>query len=335
MTTLLADSESACRWIEQTKDRFSKNLAFGSLVGAVLWTEHPAQDAEPLVPVDPDVLVAKVNDGGFPLLRGHDPGSPLGKTLAAEVFVDGTGRRFVAGVLGFYHAESCPRFEQLGLDSLPPATSPTLLPPLDDEWRLLVATDPREVQPEWLDDILRDVPFRVGRTELSHNAAEPIIELIRIGLPYLLVVWNPFVTEFAKEGAKEAYASVSRWFRTFFTRLSERHNPIVDVQSYQDGCTVSFLFRGNDVTRNYAAHDALPMAGAQAAQLIANMNQRGVPPKTLVYEFEADGNRWFPSYAELLDGTLVAQRNILIAIENLPSGLSLGLLRDTDKQHLR
>lgn len=332
MTTLLADNESACRWVEQTKNTFSKNLMFGKLVGAVLWTEHAVQDAEPIVPADPDVLVAQVNDGDFPLLRGHDPGAPLGKALAAEVFVDASGRRFVAGVLGFYRAEGCPRFAQLGLDPLPAAASPPLLPPLDDSWKLLVAADPRDVQPEWLDGVLRDVPFRVGRIELSHNAADPVSELIRIGLPYLLVVWNPFVTEIAKEGAKDAYARVSLWFRTFFTRLSERHNPIVDVQSYQDGCTVSFLFRGNDVKRNYAAHDALPMAGAQAAQLIANMKQRGVVPKTLVYEFEADGNRWFPSYAELLDGTLVAHQNILIAIENVPSALSLGIVRETEQQ---
>jgi len=39
--------------------------------------------------------------------------------------------------------------------------------------------------------------------------------------------------------------------------------------------------------------------------------------------------RWFPSYAILADGRIVSDRNLFIAIEQLPKGLSLGIRRET------
>jgi hypothetical protein len=87
-----------------------------------------------------------------------------------------------------------------------------------------------------------------------------------------------------------------------------------------------FLFRGNDVKRNCAADERLSVAAAQAALLIDNMRTRGVAPRTLTYELDAEGDRWYPSLEELHDG----DRNVLIAVEQMPSQLSLGLILADD-----
>jgi hypothetical protein len=189
-----------------------------------------------------------------------------------------------------------------------------------------IATDPREVDSEWLDDALGDAPQEIVRHQLSHNAADAVQELIRIGLPYILLVWNPFVTSVASEAGKQTYAALHQWLRQLLERLAGRPQPIVSLQSIQRECEVAFLFRGNDVKQNYAAHGRLSVAAAQAAQLIDNMRTRGVAPRTLTYEFDAEADRWYPSFAELHDGKIVSDHNVLIAIEQLPSQLSLGLI---------
>jgi hypothetical protein len=186
------------------------------------------------------------------------------------------------------------------------------------------------VDAKWLDDVLRDAPLRVERIEVSHNAAAPHAEVIRIGLAYLVVVWNPFVTTIAKEAGKGAYAAIHGWLRSLWDRLVELRNPVIVLEFHIDDCQVLFLFRGKDVKQNYEAHDALPIAATRAAKLVANMKTKSVAPASLVYEFEAQLVRWFPSYATLYDGQLVSDRNILIAIEQLPIGLSLGLVRGKD-----
>lgn len=135
-------------------------------------------------------------------------------------------------------------------------------------------------------------------------------------------VWNPFVKTIASEAGKDVYAAIRKWLRNVWDRLAERRNPIVAVQSSQDGCEVFFLFRGKDVKRHYDAHDALPVAAAQAATLIAGMKSQEIAPVSLVYEFE--DARWFPSYAILVGGQLVSDRNLFIAVEQLPNGLSIG-----------
>jgi len=171
--------------------------------------------------------------------------------------------------------------------------------------------------------VLQGAPLRVERAELSHNAAEPQAELIRIGLIYMALVWNPFVTAIATEAGKDAYFGIRQWLRSLWTKLTERQNPVVVVQSLQNGCEVSFLFRGKDVKQHYDAHDALPIAADQAAKLIASMKSKRAIPISLVYEFEQ--SRWFPSYAILNGGQIVSDRKLLIAIEQLPTGLSIGV----------
>jgi hypothetical protein len=64
------------------------------------------------------------------------------------------------------------------------------------------------------------------------------------------------------------------------------------------------------------------------------MKREALAPKLIVYEFHSEDDLWFPSYAELHDGRLVTDNNLLIAVERLPTGLSLGLTRSKDKPHL-
>ena len=44
-----------------------------------------------------------------------------------------------------------------------------------------------------------------------------------------------------------------------------------------------------------------------------------------MYEFHAEHDIWFPSYAELTDGRFVIDNRLLISTENLPTGVSIGL----------
>jgi hypothetical protein len=68
--------------------------------------------------------------------------------------------------------------------------------------------------------------------------------------------------------------------------------------------------------------------------LVANMKSLGVAPKQILYEFHTQDDKWFPSYAELCDGRFVTDNNILIAVEQLPPELSLGISRGKDKPRL-
>lgn len=71
--------------------------------------------------------------------------------------------------------------------------------------------------------------------------------------------------------------------------------------------------------RNDAAHEALPIAAVQAGRLLANMKRGGaLTQKQIVYEFHPQGDKWFPSYAELRDGRLVTDNNVLIPSSSYP-----------------
>jgi hypothetical protein len=183
------------------------------------------------------------------------------------------------------------------------------------------------VDEAWLEEVTSDAPLRIERTELSHNAADSTQELIGIGLAYLAVVWNPFITSIASEAGKGTYAAIHVWVRKLLERLAKRRNPILGVHAFQNGCQVTFLFRGKDVKQHYAAHDALPGAATQAAQLVAKLKARGMPARQLIYEFDKEADFWFPSYAVLNDNRIVTDNSALIAIEQLPTSLSLGLSR--------
>lgn len=326
MSDLIEDSKEAVAWVNEIKAAYSSTSVFGKVYSSVIWSDAKGPDGELLVAIDPVALVENINATDYPVLKGHDPGFPLGKVLRAAVFTSSDGTTFVAAILGLY-AGARISFSDLGLDPVSAAWSPASLPALPDTCWISVATDPREIEPEWLEEALRDAPLRVERTVLSHNAVDAPHELVRLGVLFLTLLWNPYVTSVATEAGKATYAGLHGWMRTLLTRLAERKNPVLEVQSMQGECRISFVFRGNDAHCHYAAHDALPGAAAQAAQLIANLKNRGRDPMLILYEFDPHDLRWFPSYAELGDGRLITDNAILIAVERLPSSLSLGITR--------
>ena len=324
MSDLLKKSPVARDWADSTI-RGHLGGAFGKLVPAVIWSDKKDSDGEPLVPIDPADLVGSVNRIPHILLHNHDPGRPKGQVLEAAYFETEGGEKFVAAVLGYYAGGDVLDFRGLDLDTQASVSPPARLPVLPEGNWIQFATDPNEVDGVWLDEVTKDAPIRVERTKLSHNAADSTQELIRVGLVYLAVLCDPFVTSIASEAGRDTYAAIHMWVRKLLKRLANRRDPILDIHTHQDGCQVSFLFRGREVKHHYAAHDALPGAAAQAAQLIAKLKARGMPARQLIYEFDEEALSWFPSYAVLKDNRIVTDNGALIAIEQLPTSLAVAL----------
>jgi hypothetical protein len=322
----LNENPAAREWVNNAIQRRSGGI-FGKLVPAVIWSDGRHDDGESVVPIDPVKLVSLVRSNSLILLHNHDPGRPKGQVLEAAYFETDSGERFVAAVLGLYAGGDVLNFRGLDLDTSTSIGPPKSLPALPDGGWIEVATDPKEVDETWLHDVTSDAPLQIKRTELSHNAAESTQELIRIGIVYLALVWNPFVTSIASEAGKAAYAAINLWVRKLLEKLAHRRNPILDIHTHQDSCQISFLFRGKDVKQHYAGHDALPGAAAQAAQLVAKLKARRMPARQLIYEFNVESLTWYPSYAVLNDNRIIADNAALIAIEQLPTGLSLGMGR--------
>ncbi len=325
MPSLIDETPEASAWVERL---FAEGLGLphsGKLFSGVLWTDNYLNDGEAIGGNDPSKLIKEINKRGFPMLKGHDPGLPVGRTLVAQEFRTPNGVRFVAAIFTLYEKDHLLRFATLGVDPLPSVSSPAILGSLDGNW-LDFGTDPREVDSRWLDEVLKESPLPIRRSELSHNTAESVKELIRIGLPIAALIWNPFVTTIANEAAKDVYAGIRRWLQNLWEKLKERKDPIVVVQTNYSGCEISFLLRGRDVEQHYHAHGALPVAAVQALTLIDSLKHHNANPLSLTYEFEQ--SRWFPSYAILADGQIVSDRNLLIAIERLPNGLSMGIRRE-------
>ncbi|MHC8376220.1 hypothetical protein ACYZT3_09190 [Pseudomonas sp. MDT1-16] len=327
MSNLLEGTPTARDWADSTIQRHSAGI-FGKLVSAVIWTDARHDDGEPLVPVDPLELVANINENPHILLYNHDPGRPKGQILESAYFETAGGGKFIAAILGYYAGGDVLDFRALGLDTTASVPPPATLPMMPDGSWIQFATDPREVDAAWLDQVISDAPLRIERTELSHNAADSAQELIRLGLIYLAVIWNPFITSIASEAGKGTYAATRAWLRKLLGRMADRSNPILDIHTHQDGCQVSFLLRGKDVKKHYAAHDALPAAAAQAAKLVAKLKARGTAARQLIYEFDKEAFIWCPSFAVLNDNRIITDNISLIAIEQLPTGLSLGLSRE-------
>jgi hypothetical protein len=108
-------------------------------------------------------------------------------------------------------------------------------------------------------------------------------------------------------------------------KVAELDDPILEIQSHHDGCQISFLLRGRDIKSHYEAMESLARAGTQAEHLVAGIRRQGNPALVLVYEYDRESKKWYPSYAELADGTLVTDNQKLIVEQELPRGMSLGL----------
>lgn len=326
MTDFIHETPAALQWVVEAEKRH-QGRAYGEVVRAVVWTDDRDNEGQLLVDVDPDTLVATINSDPFVLLENHDPGRPKGQILEGAFFETADGRKFIAAVLGYYAGGDVLSFRGLGVNTGIPVPPPQQLPALLNDVWIEIGTDSREVDPAWLEQVTSDAPIRVEHTELSHNSAETFQELIRIGLPYVILVWNPFVKALASEAGKATYPAIHAWVRKLFSRLADRRSPILDFHSHQDGCQVSFLFRGKDEKKLRQAMDLLAGAAAQAARLISRLKGLGKISRQLVYEFDDETLQWSPSFVLLDDGRIITDNLALIAIENLPQGLSLGLTR--------
>ena len=327
MSDLVDQTPAAREWMDSAIRRHSNGI-YAQIVSAIVWTDARNIEGDLLVPADPQRLVDKFNSHSFILLQNHDPGKPIGQVLESAYFETADDRQFVTAVLGYYSGGDVMSFQGIGIDAQEFAPSPAHLPSLSDNCWIQLATDPREVDDNWLDQVTTDAPLQIERTELSHNAESAAQELIRLGLVYLAVVWNPFVTSIASEAGKVTYTAIHAWLRKLIDSLAERRNPVLDIHTHQDGCQVSFLIRGKDVKKHYAAHDSLSAAAAQAAKLVMKLKARGTPPRQLVYEFDKERLLWHPSFAILDDKRIITDNLALLALEQLPAGLSLGLTRN-------
>lgn len=323
MSNLLTIPE-ARDWVKAAIQRHSNGI-YGEIKSAVIWTNEKDINGELIVPVDPTKLVAKINDDPFIILHNHDPGMPKGQMLESAYFQSDSGEEFVAAVLGFYAGGDVLEFANLNFDLNSIKQSPKILPPMPLEYWIELAVDPREVDTEWLDQVTAYAPLRVKHTELSHNALEVEQELIRLGLGYLAIVWNPFVTAVASEAGKRTYAALHEWLSKLLRSMADRRNPLLAISSSQDGCLISFLLRGKDVKQHDMAHKALSGAGVQALELITKLKERGNPAKELIYEWDKDAYKWYPTYAVLSDKRIIVDRVTLIALERIPTELSLGI----------
>ena len=324
MAFLIDETPEANSWVEKQFAPPASDHRVGRLTSAVIWSDSHLENVEPIGGNDPTPLVQEINDRGLPLLHGHDPGRPAGRVIAARSFTSPSGTRFIAAILAYYDADHLLNFATLGIDPSPVVRLPTELREYEGA-RIQFGVDPREVSSAWLADASTDAPVPVEPVSLSHNAAESVSELLRIGLPYAALVWNPLVKTVAEQVGKDIYAGISQWLQRLWGKISDLREPIVELQSQHHGCVVSFLLRGKNVERHLAAHAALSEAAVQAAIVIDRFQIDHPGLISLVYEFE--DSRWIPSYGIIGDGRIVSDRSLLIAFEQAPRSLSIGLLR--------
>lgn len=319
------DTPSAREWACDAVSRYS-NKIFGKVTYGVVWSDAQDTDGNLLVPLEPSELVAGINREPFILTDGHDIGKPKGQVLESKMFISEGGRRFVIAIFGYYAEGDVLLFDNLNFDTRASAPTPQRLPELPADMIIQLAIDPREVDSQWLEKITvnSEVPIKV--LPRSNNAANAVLECITVGLPYLILVWNPFVTAIASEAGKSTYAALDRWLCSLLCALEYRKNPVLEIQAHHYGCQVSFLFRGKSVSKHLVAHESLKKASVSAAQLITNLNKRDMQAQKLIYEFDDEGQCWYPSYAILNDKRVITSSAELIAIDKLPSGLSLGFI---------
>lgn len=329
MLNLLANSD-AKRWINDAVKRHSSEI-YGDIKSAVIWTNALDENGGLIVPIDPYELSRRINQEPFMILHNHDPGNPKGQVLESAVFDNGSGVVFVAAIMGFYAGGNTIGFRSMDLNLHDIYQSPRELPDMPEESSIELVFDPRDVNPQWIEHISKNAPLRIQVNESSYNDAQTTQELISIGIGYLAIVWNPFVTAVASEAGKKMYTAFHNWISKLFNELSERKNPIINLVSHQNGCQVFFIFRGKDVKQHYAAHQMLSSAGVQAAELIRKLKMQDKVPTQLTYEWDKEAQLWYPSYAVLTDKSIIVDRGTLIAIEQLPKGLSLGFSKGKAK----
>ena len=325
MPNLMNEHDQARKWAELIVEKKRGKGIFGTFRTGVAWTEEGNPLDGQNIDLDPLILVSQINKYEQPLLLDHDPGKPKGKVIAAELFQTADGRKFLGVVLGLYDGAQFPGFADFPFDLSADPGAPNELPELSTGDWIEIAADTRDVDAAWISEAAEGAPLPFKSRPLSHNAAGAAAELIRVTLPYLALVWNPFVTKIASKAGEDAYEAMRKWMDRLIRRMAERKNPIMVLQAPLDDCDVSFIVRGSNVDTLRAAAGSLEAAASHAHHLIQVLRQQNAPLRTLFYEFEIEHKRWSPSYGELQDGRLITDNRALILAEKLPQGLSLGL----------
>lgn len=328
MRDLISESPQARNWVDKLESESKNNGNFGAYVAGVGWIGETGPDGEPIGGSDPSYIVEEINSHGWPLIDNHDPGKPVGRVIRAKLCETADGKRFVAIYCGLYDEKTALRFDTFGLDVSTNPPDPETLPEPHESWRIELMYDPREIEESWIASLNKEetanlrVPLKV--THLSHNADDTVIELLRVALPFAVLAWNPFVTEIAKEAAKDTYAGIKAWLNALVNRLRERKNPVVCIQSNIADVETIFFLRGSDIGINRLANEALPAAAKKAKHLIVQLQNMKMNPDAAAFEYDSE-HGWYPSYVLLEDGRIIADRNVLLALEPERSGLSLGI----------
>lgn len=325
MSSLLTDHREADDWAEHIIAEHRARGIFGKFSVGVVWTEEGNPLADQGIQFDPYEHVSQLNIYGQPLFLNHDPGRPVGRVIAGEVFESHDGRKFIGAVLGYYDGVEHGGFSDFVFDFSADPGAPRELPELaDDDW-IEIATDPRDVDRSWVIDAAEEAPLKVKRRSVSYNAAEAAAEVIRVAVPYLALIWNPLVTTIATKAGEDTYKAMRKWQERLFRKFSEHKNPIIALQAVLSDCDITFIVRGNDLDILMAASAGLEAAASQAHHLVQALRRQNAPLRALFYEFDPERKAWIPSYAELRDGRFITDNRTLILAENLPKGLSLGL----------
>jgi hypothetical protein len=324
MPNLISDHVEASYWADQIAANRPADI-FGKFNTGVIWTEVSNSLQEQGIVLDPHKLTAAINVCGYPLLLNHDPGKPIGRVIAAKVFKAKDGKKFIGALFGYYDGAEHRGFSDFDFDFIVDLGAPNELPELSDTDWIGIAVDPREVDVAWVNGVTEDAPLQVKTQLLSHNTAEPIAELIRVTLPYMTLVWNPFITTIATKAGEDTYKAMQKWLGRLFRKFSEHKNPIIAMQASLRDCDVTFIVRGNDVDVLMMARAGLEAAASQALHLVQALRRQNAPLRALFYEFDSERKVWIPSYAELMDGRFITDNRMLIVAEKLPNGLSLGL----------
>lgn len=333
MASLVSDCPEAELWLASEMAAQTDKDIYGHIKASVIWSDARDEKGNIITPFDPAEIVAKINQSPLPLQHDHDAGRPLGKVLQAAHFRTRAGASFVAAVLGFYDQKNVARFETLGIDVLETAPTPLTLPSLPENFRLVVEADPKEVSSKAISNIVGDLGALVQVERRSHNSADVLQQVLAITALFTVLVWNPFVKTIAEEAGKDAYKAARDGLKQLIERAGLLNKPLVEIHSHQGDCTVSFIIRGKGKGRYARANASLSAAALQARRLIDNLLDAGVAPVRMVYEFGLEEEIWSPSFVELSDGRLLSDSLVLIAVENLPVGLSLGLsVREVEQE---
>src|SRR5690606_26026696 len=105
----------------------------------------------------------------------------------------------------------------------------------------------------WIAAVCDGAPVHVDRQNVSNNAAEFLQELVRVGIPCALLLWNPFVKKLAEEAARDVYVASRDWLKRLIQESRQLKDPVLCIDSIYGSCQVTFILRSGDVQGGYAA----------------------------------------------------------------------------------